>query len=93
MPFNDLVFEVAGIDLTSWKRDDMFREFADEALSAISFSPEVKTPEPPKPKTPEPPKPKTPEPPKPQTPELQKPPSPAKSPVRSPVKEVRIVTL
>ncbi|XP_076079836.1 uncharacterized protein LOC143049946 isoform X1 [Mytilus galloprovincialis] len=87
MPFNDLVFEVAGIDLTSWKRDDMFREFADEALSAISFSPEVKTPEPPKPKTPEPPKPKTPEPPKPQTPELQKPPSPAKSPVRSPVKE------
>jgi hypothetical protein len=59
-------------------------ELTDEALSAISFTPEVKTPEPPKLKTPEPPKVKTPEPPKPKTPELQK----APTPTRSPVKEV-----
>jgi hypothetical protein len=62
MPINDLVFDLAGIDLQTWKREDMFKEFTDEALSAISFTPEVKTPEPPKLKTPEPPKVKTPEP-------------------------------
>ena len=39
--FDDLMYEVAGIDLATWKREDMFKETQSRAASAMEWQPEV----------------------------------------------------
>lgn len=41
VPFNDLVLDIAGIDLQTWKKEDMFKETESRAASAMEWQPEV----------------------------------------------------
>ncbi|XP_052708573.1 titin-like isoform X3 [Crassostrea angulata] len=41
VPFNDLVLDIAGIDLQTWRKEDMFKETESRAASAMEWQPEV----------------------------------------------------
>ncbi|OWF37664.1 titin-like isoform X2 [Mizuhopecten yessoensis] len=69
MTLNSLVFDLAGIDLDTWRKEDLNKELRDQASSALRL-----TPEPPKEPTPPPPPPKEPTPPPPPPKELTPPP-------------------
>ena len=38
---NDIVFDVTGFDMNEVTKDDLHKEMKEEALSAISFTPDV----------------------------------------------------
>ncbi|XP_061169238.1 titin-like isoform X2 [Saccostrea echinata] len=41
VPFNDFIMDIAGIDLQTWKKEDMFKETESRAASAMEWQPEV----------------------------------------------------
>lgn len=41
VPFNDFILDIAGIDLQTWRKEDMFKETESRAASAMEWQPEV----------------------------------------------------
>ena len=41
VPFNDFILDIAGIDLQTWRKEDMFKETESRAASAMEWHPEV----------------------------------------------------
>ncbi|XP_060085801.1 protein piccolo-like [Ylistrum balloti] len=88
MTLNSLVFDMTGIDLDTWRKEDLNKEMRDQASSALHLTPEPPkepTPPPPPPKEPTPPPPKEPTPPPPKEPT---PPPPPKEPTPEPKEEM-----